>query len=110
MATLKHPLFYRCSYVKCKTGLPGVVIPVVSLRAMNAPPYMPRGHAVLKELRLCESCFVSADVHMIIGDKRWKDICEKISLQGGPKVQPPDRDTLELHASWEKDNPPPQFV
>lgn len=99
--------WHRCSYRNCKTGLPGVVIPIAQFKAMNAPAYMPTAQAVLEDMRLCESCALSADIHDIINDKRWKDICHQIAAQGGT---PPDRSSLTLHLGWHKDQPPPECV
>lgn len=83
----------RCSYTLCKTGLPGVVVPVATFLPKNPPPYMPRGHAFLSNLRLCEGCALTADVHQMVDNKRWKDITDQIIAQGG---EPPDRDSLKL--------------
>lgn len=99
--------FIKCSYVKCKTALPGIVIPIASFKALNAPPYMPRGHAIIVELRLCESCALTADIHQMVDDKRWQDICLKMEAAGGTA---PDRSSLELVLGTPKDQPlPPMF-
>lgn len=100
-------MFIKCSYTLCKTGLPGIVIPIAAFRAKNAPKYMPQGHAIMENLRLCESCALSAKVHELVDNKRWKDICNQIAAQGGT---PPDRDTLELILGSPKDQPLPGYL
>lgn len=60
----------------------------------------------MSDLRLCESCALSANIHDIVNDTRWKDICHKIHAQGGT---PPDRETLKLELGWPKDQPVPKW-
>lgn len=103
-------LFIKCSYTKCKSGLPGIIIPIASflpapVGGKPVPPYMPRGHAILNDMRLCESCALTADIHQMITDKRWKEICYQIEAAGGT---PPDRDTLEMVLGSPKDQPVPE--
>lgn len=94
-----------CAYAKCKTGLPGVIVPIVQFRAQMAPGYMPPGHAVIGSALLCESCSLTANVHELIDDKRWQNICEQLIAAG---AQPPDRDSLELLLGSPKDKPLPK--
>lgn len=97
--------FIKCSYSKCKTKLPGVVVPVASFKALNAPKYMPPGHAIISDAMLCESCALTANIHELIDDKRWLEICRKIEGAGGT---PPDRSSLELLLGSPKNQPLPQ--
>lgn len=60
---------------------------------LDGPAFMPKGHAVLGDLRLCESCARAAKINELISDKRWTDICYQLAAAGG---EPPDRDSLEL--------------
>lgn len=54
---------------------------------------MPEGHAILANLKLCESCALTAKIHEMIDNKRWAEICKQIEAQGGTE---PDRSTLRL--------------
>lgn len=106
------PIFRRCNYPKCKTGLPGLIIPVATflpkpIDGQQVPKYMPRGHAVMADLRLCESCALTADVNVLVNDKRWTDICHQIAGAGGT---PPDRDSLKLELGSPKDQPIPKII
>lgn len=100
-------LFIKCSYVKCKSHLPGIIIPIASFKALNAPPYMPRGHAIMQDLRLCESCALTAKIHELVDNKRWAEICRQIDAQGGT---PPDRASLEMVLGSPKDKPVPHIL
>lgn len=102
--------FQRCSYAICKTGLPGIVIPVASFLPLPVdgkpvPAYMPRGHAVMSDLRLCESCALTARVQFLVHDKRWAEICRQIAAAGG---SPPDRESLQLLLGSPKNQPLPE--
>jgi hypothetical protein len=104
------PLFHKCSYVHCKTGLPGVLTPVATflpkpIKGKPVPSYMPRAHAIIGNLRLCESCAMSAKVHELINDKRWSEICRQIEAAGGAT---PDRASLELALAATKGTPMPE--
>lgn len=91
-----------CSYIHCKTGLPGIVVPIAQFKAKNAPAYMPKGHAIIGDLRLCESCALTAKIDELVTDKRWAEICHQIKAAGGAE---PDRDSLELLLGAKKDKP-----
>lgn len=108
---MKKVHFHRCSYIHCKTGLPGIVIPIGTflpkpLDGMPPPSFIGRAHAIMSDLRLCESCALTAKIHELIDDKRWQNICDQIKAQGGP---PPDRETLELEFGSPKDQPLPKI-
>jgi hypothetical protein len=98
----------KCSYPGCKSGLTGIVIPVASFKALNAPKYMPRGHAIMQDLRLCEACAPHASIHKLVDDRRWQDICRQLAAAGGI---PPDRNSLEMLLGTPRgESLPPMFV
>lgn len=97
----------KCSYLLCKTGLPGIITPVIKFSPIKGPRSigLTKGQAIVGGVMLCESCAVSAKVHEIVDDRRWADICRQIASAGGP---PPDRDSLELHLGTPKGQPLPK--
>lgn len=99
-------LFIRCGHSKCKTGLPGIITPIAAFKATKAPPYMPEGHAVLQDMKLCESCALTANIHTLIDNKRWAEISRQITAAGGAE---PDRKTLRMVLGAPKDQPLPQM-
>lgn len=97
----------KCSYLLCKTGLPGIIVPIIEFRAIRSAASigLTPGRAIVGGVTLCESCALTAKVHEIVDDRRWSDICRQIASAGGPL---PDRDSLELHLGSPKGNPLPQ--
>lgn len=100
-----NSLFTACSYRFCRSGLPGIVVPVIQFKALNAPAYMPPGHAIISEALLCESCALTAKIDELVTDKRWAYISAQLAAAG---AQPPDRDSVKLMLGARKDKPLPK--
>lgn len=83
-----------CSYVKCRSRQPGIFTPIIRFYAKDVPKsLMPPGHAVVSGVMLCNNCAQTANVHEIVSDRRWQEICTHLSVAG---ATPPDRDSIEL--------------